>query len=255
MTRSHTTSTIALVTGGSRGIGKSIVQHIAARGTDVIFTYQSRKAEADALVSEVEGIGRRAAALQLDVGDTSTLAAFTEQVRGVLHDWRAEKFHFLIHNAGIGAYIPVVDTTEAQFDQLMNIHVKGPLFLTQQLLPLMADGGRIVNMSSAVTRVTFPGNAVYASAKAAVEVMTKYLAAELGSRQITANVIAPGGIATDFNDGVMLRPDMQVLATSITALGRTGQPEDVGSAVAALLAPEMGWVNGQHIEASGGQNL
>lgn len=255
MTLFNTTVPIALVTGGSRGIGKSIVQHIAARGTDVLFTYQSRKNEADALVSELEANGRRAAALQFDVGDSSTFAAFAEQIRGVLGDWNAEQFHFLINNAGIGLNAFISDTTEAQFDQIINIHVKGSFFLTQRLLPLMADGGRIVNMSTALTRVTYPGNSVYAAAKAAVDVLTKYQAAELGSRQITVNVIAPGGIATDFNGGAMLRQEMQDLARSITALGRIGQPQDIGGVVATLLAPEMGWVNGQRIEVSGGQNL
>lgn len=252
---SNVTAPIALVTGGSRGIGKSIVQHLAARGTDVLFTYQSRKAEADALVSELEANGRRAAALQLEVGDTSTFVLFAEQVRGVLRDWNAEQFHFLINNAGIFLNALMIDTTEAQFDQIIDLHVKGPFFLTQKLLPLMAAGGRIINMSTAVTRVTYPGSAVYASAKAAVEVLTKYQAAELGARRITANVVAPGAIATDFNGGAMLRQEMQELVSSITALGRTGQPEDVGGVVAALLTPEMGWVNGQRIEASGGQNL
>lgn len=246
---------IALVTGGSRGIGKDVVQSVAGRGTDVIFTYQSNKAAADALVSEVEGTGRRAAALQLDAGEAGTFDVFAEQVRDVLRDWGTDRFQYLVNNAGVGAYATIADTTEEQFDQIMNVHVKGPFFLIQRLLPLMADGGSIVNVSSALTRTTYAGQAAYASAKGAVEVMTKFLALELGSRQITANVIAPGGIVTDFTGGAMRDPDLQEMVASVTALGRVGLPEDVGGVVASLLSPEMGWVNAQRIEVSGGQNL
>jgi NAD(P)-dependent dehydrogenase (short-subunit alcohol dehydrogenase family) len=244
-----------LVTGGSRGIGKNVVQSVAGRGADVIFTYQSSKANAEALVAEVEGMGRRAVALQLDVGDAGTFDGFAEQVRGVLRDWGTERFQFLVNNAGAGVYATITDTTEAQFDQIMNVHVKGPFFLTQRLLPLIADGGRVVNVSSALTRVTYPGQAAYAMAKGAVELMTRYLAQELGSRRIAVNVVAPGGIETDFNGGTMRDPGMKEMATSITALGRVGQVEDVGGMVASLLSPEMGWVNAQRIEVSGGQNL
>ncbi len=246
---------IALVTGGSRGIGKNVVQSVAGRGADVIFTYQSSKADAYALVAEVEGTGRRAAALQLDAGDAGTFDAFAEQVRGVLRDWGADRFQYLFNNAGVGAYATIADTTEAQFDEIMNVHVKGPFFLTQRLLPLMADGGRIVNVSSALTRTTYAGQAAYASAKGAVEVMTKFLALELGPRRITANVIAPGGVETDFTGGIMRDPDVKEMVISVTALGRVGQVEDIGGMVASLLSPEMGWVNAQRIEASGGQNL
>ncbi len=246
---------IALVTGGSRGIGKNVVQSIAGRGTDVIFTYQSSKAAADELVAEVEGMGRRAAALQLDAGEASTFADFADRVQGVLRGWGTDRFQFLVNNAGVGAYATIADTTEAQFDQIMNVHVKGPFFLTQRLLPLISDGGRIVNMSTALTRTTYAGQAAYASAKAAVEVMTKFLALELGSRQITANVIAPGGVETDFTGGIMRDPDVKEMVASVTALGRVGQVEDIGGVVASLLSPEMGWVNGQRIELSGGQNL
>lgn len=246
---------IALITGGSRGIGKSIVQHIAKRGNDVIFTYQRRAAEADQLVAEVTALGRRAAALPLEVGDASTFPDFAASVRSILQTWGAEQFHFLINNAGVGASALLADTTAAQFDQIMNIHVKGPLFLTQSLLPLIADGGRIVNISTALTRVTYPGQGVYAAAKGALEVLTRYLAAELGARHITANAVAPGGIVTDFGTGIMHKPEMQAFAASITALGRAGQPEDIAGVVASLLSPEMYWVNAQRIEASGGQNL
>ena len=247
---------VAIITGGSRGLGRDMVQSVAGRGADVIFTYQSNRAAADELVAEVEASGRRAVALQLDVGDSGTFDAFAGQVGGVLGDWGTDRFQFLVNNAGIGVYASIADTTEAQFDQLMNIHVKGPFFLTQRLLPLMADGGRIVNVSTGLARFAMPGYAAYASAKGAVEVMTRYLAAELGPRGISANTIAPGAIETDFSGGVVRdNPDMNQMVASHTALGRVGLPEDIGGVVASLLSPEMGWVNAQRIEASGGQNL
>ena len=253
----ETSGSIALVTGGSRGIGKDVVRSVTGRGIDVIFTYQSNEAAAEALVAEVEGMGRRAVALRLDAGDAGTFDAFVEQVQGVLQDWGTDRFQYLVNNAGLGLYASIAETTEAQFDEIMDVHVKGPFFLTQRLLPLIADGGRIVNVSTALTRagVTYPGQAAYASAKGAVEVMTRYLAQELGARRISANTIAPGGIETDFMGGAMRDPGLQELATSVTALGRVGQPEDVGGVVASLLSPETGWVNGQRIEVSGGQNL
>ncbi|MEJ7842119.1 MAG: SDR family oxidoreductase [Rubrobacter sp.] len=247
---------IAIITGGSRGLGRDMVRSIVGRGTDVIFTYRSNEADAEALVAEVERMGRRAAALQLEAGDASTFDAFAERVRGVLRDWGTDRFQFLVNNAGIGVYASIADTTEAQFDQLMNIHVKGPFFLTQRLLGLIADGGRIVNVSTGLARFVTPGYAAYASAKGAVEVMTRYLAAELGPRRISANVIAPGAIETDFSGGVVRdNPEMNEMIASHTALGRVGLPEDIGGVVASLLSPEMGWVNAQRIEASGGQNL
>src|SRR5918998_1384650 len=247
---------VALVTGGSRGLGRNMVQSIAGRGTDVIFTYRSNEVEADALVAELEAMGRRAAALQLDVGDAGTFDAFVEQVRGVLLNWGIDRFRFLVNNAGIGVHASIAETTEAQFDQLMNIHVKGPFFLTQKLLPLMADGGRIVNISSGLARFAQPGVAAYASAKGAVEVMTRYMALELGPRRIAVNAIAPGAIETDFGGGVVRdNSDVNEMVASHTALGRAGLPEDIGGVVASLLSPEMGWVNAQRIEASGGQNL
>lgn len=247
---------VAIVTGGSRGLGKNMVQSIAGRGTDVIFTYQSNKAAADELVAEVEAMGRRAAALRLDVGDAGTFDDFVEEVRGVLRDWDTEGFQFLVNNAGIGVYASIAETTEEQFDRLMDIHVKGPFFLTQKLLPLIADGGRVVNVSTGLARFVTPGFAAYASAKGAVEVMTRYLAQELGPRGIAVNVIAPGAIETDFGGGVVRdNPEMNEAISSHTALGRAGLPGDVGGVVASLLSPEMGWVNAQRIEASGGQNL
>ena len=247
---------VAIITGGSRGLGRDMVQSVAGRGADVIFTYRSNRAAADELVAEVEASGRRAAALQLDVGDGGAFDAFVGQVGGVLSGWGTDRFQFLVNNAGIGVYASIADTTEAQFDQLMNIHVKGPFFLTQRLLPLMADGGRIVNVSTGLARFAMPGYAAYASAKGAVEVLTRYLAAELGPRGISANTIAPGAIETDFSGGVVRdNPDMNEMVASHTALGRVGLPEDIGGVVASLLSPEMGWVNAQRIEASGGQNL
>lgn len=247
---------VAIVTGGSRGLGRNMVQSIAGRGTDVIFTYRGSKDEADALVAEVEGMGRRAAALRLDVGDVGTFDAFVEEVRGVLRGWGEERFRFLVNNAGIGVHAGFVETTEDQFDRLMDVHVKGPFFLTQKLLPLMADGGRVVNVSTGLARFAMPGFAAYASAKGAVEVMTRYMAQELGPRGISANVIAPGAIETDFGGGVVRdNPQMNAAIASRTALGRAGLPEDVGGVVASLLSPEMGWVNAQRIEVSGGQNL
>lgn len=247
---------VAIVTGGSRGLGKNMVQHVAGRGTDVIFTYQSNGVAADELVAEVEAMGRRAAALRLDVGDAGTFDAFAEQVRGVLRGWETQRFQFLVNNAGIGVYASIAETTEEQFDRLMDIHVKGPFFLTQKLLPLIADGGRVVNVSTGLARFVTPGFAAYASAKGAVEVMTRYLAQELGPRGIAVNVIAPGAIETDFGGGVVRdNPEMNEAISSHTALGRAGLPEDIGGVVASLLSPEMGWVNAQRIEASGGQNL
>ncbi len=247
---------VAIVTGGSRGLGKEMVRSIAERGADVILTYRSSEAEAEAVVAEVEGMGRRAAALQLEVADTGAFDGFAERVRGVLRDWGVDRFQYLVNNAGIGIYANFADTTEEQFDRQFNIHAKGTFFLTQKLLPLMADGGRIVNVSTGLARFALPGYAAYAAAKGAVEVITRYMAQELGPRGITANAIAPGAIETDFGGGVVRdNPALNERVASETALGRAGLPEDVGGVVASLLSPEMGWVNAQRIEASGGQNL
>src|SRR5215210_8802115 len=195
---------VAIITGGSRGLGRNMVRSVAGRGTDVVFTYQSNKDAAAGLVAEVEAMGRRAAAIRLDVGDAATFDAFVEKVRGVLREWEIDRFDFLVNNAGIGVYASIAETTEEQFDRLMDIHVKGPFFLTQKLLPLMADGGRIVNVSTGLARMTVPGgHAAYASAKGAVEVMTRYMALELGPRRISVNTIAPGAIETDFGGGAV----------------------------------------------------
>lgn len=252
-----TTPTIALVTGSSRGLGKSMALHLAERGVDVIVTYRRDEAEARAVVAAIEAKGRKAVMLALDVGDTTSFAGFVDRVRESLgRVWGRERFDFLVNNAGIGLHASVAETTEAQFDELLGIHFKGPFFLTQRLLPLLVDGGRILNVSTGLARFTFPGYGAYAAMKGAVEVWTRYLAKELGPRKITANVIAPGAIATDFGGGqVRDNPQLNAAIAAQIALGRVGLPDDIGAAVALLLSPESGWINGQRIEASGGMAL
>lgn len=254
---STTNTPIALVTGGSRGLGRSTALHLAKRGTDVILTYKSGGAEAEATVAEIESMGRRAHALPLDVAKSTSFVEFAIGLRDVLSkNWRRDKVNFLVNNAGIGIHANFADTTEAQFDELVDIHLKGVFFLTQKLLPLLADGGRIVNISSGLSRFALPGYSAYAAMKGAIEVLSRYMAKELGPRGITVNVVAPGAIATDFGGG-MVRDDAQVNAmiASQTALGRVGLPDDIGGVIASLLAPENGWINGQRIEASGGMFL
>ena len=248
---------IAIVTGGSRGLGKSMCLHIADKGHDVLLTYRSNKDEADAVVSEIQNKGRKAAALRLDVGDSASFGAFAESVKTVLLDvWGRDSFDFLVNNAGIGISAPINETTEEQFDTLYNIHLKGVFFLTQKLLPLMADGGSIVNVSTGLARFSLPGYAAYASMKGAIEVLTRYMSKELGPRGIRANVIAPGAIETDF-DGGAVRDNEQIneFIASQTALGRVGLPDDIGSAVAALLSDDTRWISGQRVEVSGGMFL
>jgi len=248
---------IALVTGGSRGLGKSTSLSLARRGTDVVLTYLSSAAEAAEVVQEITTLGRKAWALPLNVAETSTFVDFAIGLRQVLaHHWNRQHFDFLVNNAGIGIHANFADTTEAQFDALANIHLKGVFFLTQKLLPLLADGGRIVNVSSGLSRFALPGYSAYAAMKGAVEVLSRYMAKELGSRGIAVNVVAPGAIETDFGGG-MVRDDAQVNAfiASQTALGRVGLPEDIGGVIASLLADENRWINAQRIEASGGMFL
>lgn len=248
---------LALITGGSRGLGRDGALHLADHDTDVIVTYHSNREQAEAVVREVEAKGRRAAALQLDVGDVASFDNFVVELRAVLtrHFGRSD-FDFLLNNAGHGEHVPFADTTEAQFDRLMNVHLKGVFFLTQKLLPVIADGGRIVNVSSGLTRFSLSGYAAYASMKGAIEVLTRYMAKELGPRGIAVNTLAPGAIATDFGGGAVRdNPQVSGFIASQTALGRVGQPEDIGLAIAALFSEEMRWVNGQRIEASGGMNL
>jgi NAD(P)-dependent dehydrogenase (short-subunit alcohol dehydrogenase family) len=254
---STTTVPIALVTGGSRGLGRSTALHLAKHGTDVILTYKSGRAEAEATVAEIESMGRRAHALPLDVAKSTTFVEFAIRLRDVLSkNWQRDKVNFLVNNAGIGIHANFADTTEAQFDELVNIHLKGVFFLTQKLLPLLADGGRIVNISSGLSRFVLPGYAAYAAMKGAIEVLSRYMAKELGPRGIAVNVVAPGAIETDFGGG-MIRDDAQVNAmiAAQTALGRVGLPDDIGGVIASLLLPENGWINAQRIEASGGMFL
>lgn len=249
-------TTISIVTGGSRGLGRNTALSIARRGGDVILTYRSKAAEAEAVVSEIQALGRRAAALQLDTADVSGFPAFVERVRSALRGWDRDRFDHLVNNAGHGEMAGFAETTEAQFDLIFNVHVKGVFFLTQALLPLLADGGRIVNFSSGLTRVSFPGFSAYSAAKGAVEILTHYLAKELGPRGITANAIAPGAIETDFLGGAVRdTPSYNEAFAAMTALGRVGVPDDIGPAVASLLGPDNRWVTAQRIEVSGGQNI
>ena len=251
------TSKIALVTGGSRGLGKDMAQNLAKKGLDVILTYHTQQAEAEGVVAEITALGQRAVALQLDASQVGTFGAFFEQVQAALRDtFDAERFDFLINNAGTGIYAPYANTTEAQFDELLNIHLKGPFFLTQQALPLLNDGGGIINISSGLTRIIYPGSSTYASMKAAMETLTKYQAKELASRRIRANIVAPGAIETDFGGGrTRDNKDVNAHIASLTALGRVGLPTDIGPVVAFLCTPEAGWINAQRLEVSGGQAI
>jgi len=250
-------TTISLVTGANRGLGRNTALSIARRGGDVILTYRNGAEAAQAVVAEIERLGRKAVALQLDVGDVARFPQFTESVRTALKSiWGRDRFDHLVNNAGHGEMTPFAETTEAQFDQLFNVHVKGVFFLTQALLPLLQDGGRIVNFSSGLTRVTYPGFSAYSAAKGAIEVLTVYMAKELGARGITANAIAPGAIETDFLGGAVRdTPAYNEAFASMTALGRVGTPDDIGPAVASLLGPDNRWVTAQRIEVSGGQNI
>lgn len=248
---------IAIVTGGSRGLGRNAAIALAKKGVDVILTYHSKETEAAAVVAEIEQAGAHAVALQLDVGNSQSFDAFATQVKQALQQkWERQTFDYLVNNAGIGIHVPFAETTEAQFDQLMNIHFKGAFFLTQKLLPLIADHGRIINLSSGLTRFSFPGYAAYASMKGAMEVLTKYLAKELGPRGIAVNTVAPGAIETDFGGGTV-RDNAQLnqMIASQTALGRVGIADDIGGVIASLLSEDNRWINAQRIEASGGMML
>jgi NAD(P)-dependent dehydrogenase (short-subunit alcohol dehydrogenase family) len=245
---------LAIITGGSRGLGKSAALALAREGVDVILTYHSNAEAAQEVVAEIEGMGARAAALQLDTGKAGTFAVFAGRLKEVLAaTWQRSDVDFLVNNAGIGVHAPFAETTEEQFDTLYNIHVKGVFFLTQQLLPLIAQGGRIVNVSSGLTRFALPGYSAYASMKGAVEVLTRYLAKELGERGIAVNTIAPGAIETDFGGGTVRdNANVNAFIASQTALGRVGLPDDIGGAIASLLSEHSRWVNAQRIEVSGG---
>ncbi|SDU85145.1 SDR family NAD(P)-dependent oxidoreductase [Pseudomonas mucidolens] len=248
------TRKIALITGASRGLGKSTALHLAAQGVDIIGTYHSKADEAQAVASQIEQLGGRAAMLQLDVSQSTRFEAFARDIGHKLQEvFAREHFDFLINNAGIGTHASFIETTEEQFDQMLAIHLKGPFFLTQKLLPLIVDGGRIINISSGLARFSLPGYAAYASMKGAVEVLTRYQAKELGARGISVNTLAPGAIETDFGGGsVRDNAELNAFVASNTALGRVGLPDDIGGAISTLLADGSQWINGQRIEASGG---
>ncbi|NKJ07039.1 SDR family oxidoreductase [Rhizobium sp. SG741] len=245
---------IAIITGGSRGLGRNTAIHLARRGVDVILTYNSKKAEADSAVAEIEALGQKAVALRFDAGNVATFDDFIAAIGHALHQtWGRDRFDFLVNNAGTSYHASFAETTEAEFDKLYNVHFKGVYFLTQKLLPLIQDGGRIVNISSGLARFSNPGSSAYAAMKGAVEVLTRYLAKELGSRGIAVNTVAPGAIQTDFSGGIVRdNPEVNKMVASMTALGRAGLPDDIGPMIASLLSEDNRWVNGQRIEVSGG---
>ncbi|GFO58825.1 short-chain dehydrogenase [Geomonas silvestris] len=248
---------IALITGGSRGLGRNIALHLAQKGIDVILTYHSREAEAQNAVRQIGELGRKAVALQLDVAKHKSYPEFAGQVKKVLvESWQRDDFDYLVNNAGFGVWAPFMETTEEQFDQLVDVHLKAAFFLSQKLLPIMKNGGSIVNISSGLARFSLPGYSAYGSLKAAMDALSRYLAVELGGRQIRVNSLAPGAIETDFGGGVVRdNPEVNAGIAAQTALGRVGLPDDIGGAVAALLSEDSRWINGQRIEASGGIHL
>lgn len=247
---------IAIITGGSRGIGRDAARRLAQRGVSSIITYHSRRDDAVEVVSAIQEAGAQAVALQLDVGKAASFDDFAKRVRVALAELGAERFDYLVNNAGISSTATLAEGTEAELDAQFAVHFKGPFLLTQTLLPLMNDGGRIVNISSGLARFTFPGRAIYGPMKAAVEALTRYMALELGPRRIAVNVVAPGAIATDFSGGIVRdNPEVNKALASHTALGRVGGPEDVGPVIAGLLSEEFGWVNAQRIEVAGGVQL
>jgi NAD(P)-dependent dehydrogenase (short-subunit alcohol dehydrogenase family) len=250
-------STITLITGASRGLGRNAALCIARGGGDVILTYRTQEQDAHVVVAAIQAMGRKAIALRLDTAQVASFPAFAATLQQALSaNWSRATIDHLVNNAGHGDYALVADTTEAQFDSLVDVHFKGVFFLTQAMLPLLADGGRIVNLSTGLTGPCFPGYAAYAAAKGAVEVLTRYLAKELGARGIAVNTVAPGAIATDFGGGAVRdNAEVNALFAGITALGRAGVPDDIGPMIASLLAPANRWVNGQRIEVSGGQGI
>lgn len=251
------TNQIALITGASRGLGRNMALHLAKRGVHIIGTYRSSSAEAETLKQEIEALGGKALMLPLEITVTSSYPAFVRAVTSTLqNDFGRERFDFLINNAGNGLFSNFVDATEGQFDSLVATHLRGPIFLTQKLLPIMEDGGRVLNVSSGFVRFTLPGYSVYAAVKAAIEVLTRYLAVELGSRRIRVNAIAPGAIATDFGGGAVRdNKEVNAYVAQGIALGRVGLPDDIGGAVAAILSDDMAWANGTTFDISGGQLL
>lgn len=257
MTSPTSVSTIALITGGNRGLGRSTALHLAAKGVDSVITYRTHAEEAHAVAARVRALGRTAYALPLDTGRVEEFGTFAAEVRRVLAEgWGREDFDILVNNAGQALYQPFLTTGVEAFDDLLNVHFRGVYFLTQTLVPLMADGGRIVNVSSGLARFTSEGSSAYAAMKGAVEVLTRYLAKELGPRGITANTIAPGPVLTDFGGGhIKNDPELKARLDGLAALGRVGEPDDIGGAVAALVSEGNRWVTGQRIEASGGTLL
>lgn len=252
-----TKTNIALVTGGNRGLGKNAALKIAQKGLDVIITYRSNKEEAEAVVNEIKALGQKAAAFQLNTKDIKSFDAFVKDVTThLLENTGSTNIDYLVNNAGTALYSPITEVTEEQLDDMVDIHFKGVFFLTQKLLPFINNGGGIVNISSGLARFATPGSSVYGSIKAGVEMLTKYMAKELGSRKIKANVIAPGAIETDFGGGrVRDNADINAMVAGATALGRVGLPDDIGGVVAFLCTEDAGWINGQRIEASGGMFL
>jgi NAD(P)-dependent dehydrogenase (short-subunit alcohol dehydrogenase family) len=247
---------VAIITGGSRGLGRNTAINLARRGLNVIFTYRANQKEAESLIAEIEALGKKAAAFQLDTGQLRKFDEFVADIRKTLQSWGRDRFDYLVNNAGNSLHAKFVQTTEAQFDDIVSVHFKGVFFLTQKLLPLMNDGGSIVNISSGLARFVGSDTPVYAAAKGAVEVLTRYLAKELGPRRITANVVAPGAIQTDFSGGIVRdNPEINKRVAEMTALGRAGVPDDIGPMIAAFLSDENRWVNGQRIEVSGGMAL
>jgi NAD(P)-dependent dehydrogenase (short-subunit alcohol dehydrogenase family) len=248
---------IAVITGANRGLGKSMALHLAARGVGIVGTYRRNATEAEAVLLEIGARGSRGAMLQLDVMQSATFANFAARLTDALEaTFGRRTFDFLVNNAGTGAYASFTDTTEEQFDEMIATHLKAPYFLSQRLLPLIVDGGRILNVSSGLARFTLPGSSAYASAKGGLEVLTRYMAKELGGRRIAVNVVAPGAIETDFGGGrVRDNPEINKVVAAMTALGRAGLPDDVGAAVAAILSEDFRWVDGQRIEVSGGQGI
>lgn len=250
---STSTSRIVLVTGGSRGLGRNAALALAADGADIVLTYRNQADAANEVVAQIQALGRRAAALPLDVADSAAFPAFADAVRAQLQAWGETTLQGLLNNAGEGLHAMIADTTTAQFDHLVAVHLKGPYFLTQALLPLIVDGGRILNVSSGLARFALPGSSAYAMMKGGIEVFSRYLAKELGARGISANTLAPGAIETDFGGG-RVRDDeaINAMVAGNTALGRAGKPDDIGPVVVALLSPATGWINAQRVEASGG---
>jgi NAD(P)-dependent dehydrogenase (short-subunit alcohol dehydrogenase family) len=248
---------IALVTGGSRGLGKDMALALAKKGIDIVLTYRTNKKEAEEVIGEITESGRQAIALPLDISDINSFDLFISSLVSVLQkNWAVSTFDFLINNAGVGATIPIAQVTEEAFNNLLNIHFKGVYFLTQKSIPIMNDGGSIINISTGTTRFCVPGYSVYASMKGAVEVFTKYIAKELGDRGIRSNIVAPGPVETDFNNAaIRSNPQMKSFLSSLSPLGRVGQADDIGSVVAFLCSDDAKWINGQRIEVSGGINL